>query len=101
MVCFMKFASFDIETAAILPGVVNLNEHLEEIGIACAAILKSDCDEAEIFAEEPRFFRESAIALVRRLQELVLEGYIIISWNGLAFVIFLDIFQLRKFVFFD
>ncbi len=28
---FMKFASFDIETAAILTGVVNLNEHLEEM----------------------------------------------------------------------
>jgi hypothetical protein len=87
-----KYLAFDIETAKDVPGEdFNWKPH-RPLGIACAAALPCDAREpllwhgkTETGAPAGKMSREEARELVRRLAQLVEEGYTLLTWNGLGF----------------
>ncbi|MCC6127319.1 MAG: ribonuclease H-like domain-containing protein [Pirellulales bacterium] len=87
-----KYLAFDIETAKDVPGEdFNWKPH-RPLGIACAAALPSDSRKPMLWhgktaAGTPaeKMSRDEAKTLVRRLTELVAEGYALLTWNGLGF----------------
>lgn len=80
----MRWMTFDLETARLLPPeTFNLIEQMP-LGIACAAIAFSD-RETELFHGGERLTAAEAAALVRRLQALEAEGYRLVTWNGCSF----------------
>lgn len=84
----MRFAAFDLETAKILPhGVTDLKQHAP-LGIACAAVALSDAQEVELWDGHPQLAVDECRALVSRLQELVADGYTLVTWNGASFDFF-------------
>ncbi len=87
----MKYATFDLEIAADLlidekTGVTYKPwKHPSPLTISCAAFAFSDKPDPEFHSGKPEMSRDTAIAVVRRIQELVQEGYKIITWNGCSF----------------
>lgn len=81
----MRLIAFDIETARVLPsGVRNFFDY-KPLGIACAALAFSDGRPTELWQGVPQLSCAEARRLVLRLQELVAQGYRILSWNGCSF----------------
>lgn len=84
----MKFAAFDLETAKILPaGTTDLKRHAP-LGIACAAIARSDAEEIELWTGVPQMTADECADIVVRLQVLADDGYTIVTWNGASFDFF-------------
>ena len=87
-----KFLAFDIETAKEVPGDdFNWKPH-RPLGISCAATFAVDSDAPRLWhggvgsgAPSPRLNRDEAARLVNYLSEMVAAGYMIVTWNGLAF----------------
>lgn len=80
----MKLAAFDLEIAKILPAeTTDLLAHLP-LGIPCAAVALSD-GPTEFWSASPQLPRDEAQTLVRRLQDLVQQGYTLVTWNGCGF----------------
>ena len=83
-----RLAAFDLETAKVLPdAVTDLRAHAP-LGIACAAIALSDSDELEVWSDSPQMRVADCRSLVGRLQQLVADGYTIVTWNGASFDFF-------------
>jgi hypothetical protein len=81
----VKFASFDLEIAKVLPAdVTDLKAHAP-LGIACAAVALSDRPEPVFWQGTPQLSAAEAGALVRDLQALVADGYTLLTWNGCNF----------------
>jgi hypothetical protein len=87
-----KYIAFDVETAKELPGQTqNLLEH-RPLGIACAAtISSSDAEPKFWFGKDTdgkpalRMSRADLAELIEFLTKSVLEGYAILTWNGVGF----------------
>jgi hypothetical protein len=86
-----RYIAFDIETAKVLPEAAgDLLAH-RPLGIACAAAVLSDSEEALTWhgiadgKPSARMSEDEARSLVRDLSERVRAGYTLLSWNGLAF----------------
>ena len=87
-----KFLAFDIETAKDVPGNdFNWKPH-RPLGISCAATLTIDAENPLLWhggraqsAPSPKMSREECAELVRYLEDQVVHGYTIVTWNGLAF----------------
>jgi len=87
-----KFLAFDIETAKDVPGDdFNWKPH-RPLGISCAATLASDAGKARLWfggaaqsSPALKMSREENAELVRYLCDRVVDGYTIVTWNGLAF----------------
>lgn len=81
----MKFASFDLEIAKVLPpDITDLKAHAP-LGISCAAVALSDRPEPLFWQGTPQLSAAEAGALVRDLQQLVADGYTLLTWNGCGF----------------
>jgi len=81
----MKLASFDIEIAKVLPDDFDNWEEFSPLGITCAAVAFSDREEVRYWHSAPQLNKEQCVNLVHDLQELVAEGYYLLSWNGAGF----------------
>lgn len=87
-----KYLAFDIETAKDVPGPdFNWKPH-RPLGICCAAALRSDVQEAILWhgknhdgAPAERMSNEDAKHVVLELSRFVVEGYTLLTWNGLGF----------------
>jgi len=94
---FMKFASFDLESAVGFPDDVEFTEeHFNQLGITCATVALVDTDEIQEWhdTDQVRFWysdsveklsREDCQEIVRDLSQLVDEGYTLVTWNGTGF----------------
>ena len=84
-----RFATFDLETAKVLPASADLAEHMP-LGIAVAAC-RLPSDEVHFWhggsadAPGPQMTRAQSAALVGDLKALVAEGTPLVTWNGAAF----------------
>lgn len=82
----MRQIAFDIETARILPSDARGDLlAYKPLGITCAALAFDDGRATELWQAAPRMSREHACLLVGRLQELVAQGYQLVTWNGCSF----------------
>ncbi len=87
-----KYLAFDIETAKDVPGDdFNWRPH-RPLGISCAATLASDSGALRLWhgktadgSPAARMTAADALELVQHLSEMAKSGYLILSWNGLAF----------------
>ena len=87
-----RFLAFDIETAKVVPDVVDDLLAFRPLGIACAAAVARDRSEPLVWhgmddAGQPsdRMTRGEAARLVADLAGFVSEGYTLLTWNGLGF----------------
>ncbi len=84
----MKFASFDLESANAMPdNVVSYDEYFDELGISCAAVALTDQDDIVFWYSEEKgpMPRHECKEVVEDLQQLVKDGYTIVTWNGTSF----------------
>ena len=86
-----RYVAFDIETAKVLPeSVTDLMDH-RPLGVACAAAVVSDRDEAVIWhgadggTPAAQMSRDEVGSLVGDLSAWANDGYTLVSWNGLSF----------------
>ena len=87
-----KYLAFDLETAAEVPGPdFNWRAH-RPLGVSCAATYASDADTPTIWHGKDadgtpagRMSCEDARRLVDYLCTMVINGYTLVSWNGLGF----------------
>lgn len=80
----MKFATFDLETANPFPDDGNWRA-VGSLGISCAALAVSDQSEPRYFEGKPQMNRAACVEMVRVLQQVVADGYTLVTWNGTAF----------------
>ena len=87
-----KYLAFDIETAAVLPEETVDWFKYRPLGISCAATYASDEAAAKVWhgktaegSPAERMQRPEAAELVDYLARMAGEGYLILTWNGLAF----------------
>ena len=59
------------------------------MGITCAALGLSDMPEPKIFQGAPQMSRAACAELVRELQNVIANGYTLVTWNGTAFDFFI------------
>ena len=81
----MKLAAFDIEIATEIPEEVTDWQDIELLGISCAAVALSDSDQVRFWKGIPRMTRGACQVMVRELEELVQQGYTLLTWNGCKF----------------
>jgi hypothetical protein len=81
----MKFAAFDIEIAKILPDNVSSFKDYTPLGISCAAVAFSDKPDLVFWQGVPQLSQDEAAGLVHDLQNLVDDGYTLLTWNGCSF----------------
>jgi hypothetical protein len=87
-----KYLAFDIETAKVVPGV-EFNWRLHRpLGITCIASQSTECDQPRIWLTRtesgtpaPQMARADVAAFVRHLSSAFTDGFVPLSWNGLAF----------------
>jgi hypothetical protein len=87
-----KYLAFDIETAKDVPGAdFNWRPH-RPLGITCAAALPSDASEPIILhgkdadgTPAKQMSSDEVLKLVTHLQNMVSDGYTLLTWNGLGF----------------
>ena len=87
-----KYLAFDIETAKEVPGEdFNWKPH-RPLGISCIASKSTECEEPRIWLSRtdsgtpaPQMTQADVAAFVRYLSEAVKDGFVPLSWNGLAF----------------
>jgi hypothetical protein len=80
----MKLAAFDLEIAKELDELDDWQNHAP-LGITCAAIALIDTDEVTYWGADPQLSQEQSITIVHALQDLVENGYLLLTWNGAAF----------------
>ena len=88
----MKFAAFDLETSKLIPENVSDIKDYAPLGISCAAVAFSDKDDVIFWQGVPQLSKDDCRTLVGNLQEIVNEGYTLLTWNGCSF----DFFVLAK-----
>jgi hypothetical protein len=87
-----RYLAFDIETAREVPGAdFNWKAH-RPLGITCIASLTTGSDQPRIWLTRnsddtpaPRMSQGDVAAFVEHLSAAVDEGFVPLSWNGLAF----------------
>jgi hypothetical protein len=87
-----KYLAFDIETAKEIPGVdFNWKPH-RPLGITCIATQSIECDEPRHWLSHTssgtpaaQMTQADVAAFVRYLASAVTNGFVPLSWNGLAF----------------
>ena len=87
-----KYLAFDIETAKEIPGVdFNWKPH-RPLGITCIATQSIECDEPRHWLSHTssgtpaaQMTQADVAAFVRYLSSAVTDGFVPLSWNGLAF----------------
>ena len=87
-----KFIAFDIETAKEVPGAdFNWKPH-RPLGITCIASQSTDDDAPRVWFSKtdsgipsPRMTQDEVASFVRYLTDAMADGFIPLSWNGLAF----------------
>ncbi len=87
-----KYLAFDIETAKDIPGVdFNWKAH-RPLGITCIASQSTECDEPRVWLSHtdsgtpaPQMAQADVAAFVRFLSSATTDGFVPLSWNGLAF----------------
>ena len=87
-----KYLAFDIETAKDIPGVdFNWKPH-RPLGITCIASQSTECDEPRIWLTHTdsgtpalQMAQADVAAFVRFLSNAAADGFVPLSWNGLAF----------------
>ena len=87
-----KYLAFDIETAKDVPGEDFNWKPYRPLGICCAAAFPCDAKEPVVwYGKSPdgtpteRMSQAEARAVVRELVNLVADGYMLLTWNGLGF----------------
>lgn len=80
----MKLATFDLEIAKGFPDNGNWHESAP-LGITCAALGLSDRDEPKFFQGVPSMTRAACREMVHEIQQVVRDGYTLVTWNGTAF----------------
>lgn len=81
----MKLASFDIEIATSIPDGCTDWHGIPNLGISCAAVALSDTSDVGFWWGEPRMTREQCQQMVVDLDQLVKDGYTLLTWNGCGF----------------
>lgn len=81
----LKLASFDLEIAKELPDDIDNWKKYSPLGITCAAVALSDTQQIKFWHDSPRLSKDACILLVHELQELVSNGYKLLTWNGTSF----------------
>lgn len=87
-----KYFVFDIETAKNVPGEeFNWKLH-RPLGITCIASQSTDCAEPRVWfsrkpdgSHAPQMSPADVAAFVQHLMDASIDGYVPLSWNGLAF----------------
>jgi hypothetical protein len=87
-----QYVAFDIETAKEIPGEdFNWRSH-RPLGITCAATLASDSTEPLLWHGKTRdghptgqMSRGEASELAEYLSKMTVDGYRVLTWNGLSF----------------
>lgn len=87
-----KYVGFDIEVARF-PAEDSGDDWDAKLGITCAAAMCSDEDEPKIWWDqnmltgeaEPEMYQESVQDMAMWLNQKYLNGYKIVTWNGLSF----------------
>lgn len=80
----MKYATFDLEIANGFPDNGNWRESAP-LGITCAALGLTGKDEPKFYQGVPSMPRAECQEMVRELQQVVKNGYVLVTWNGTAF----------------
>lgn len=81
----MKFASFDIEIAKVIEDDAADWRSATPLGITCAAVALSGTDDPVFWHAAPQLSREQCCTLVHDLQQMVKDGYTLLTWNGSSF----------------
>ncbi|MDY6835705.1 MAG: ribonuclease H-like domain-containing protein [Chloroflexota bacterium] len=81
----MTLAAFDLEIAKGIPEDVADWRTVSPLGISCASVAFSDSNTPLVRYGVPQMTREECRMLVQELQELVAQGYTIVTWNGCSF----------------
>ncbi len=81
----MKFASFDIEIAKVIADDTPDWRSATPLGITCAAVALSGTEDPTFWFGKPQMSREECRTLVTDLQQLVRDGYSLLTWNGSSF----------------
>jgi len=87
-----KYLAFDIEITKILPDNVDNLKAYRPLGICCAAVLEAHADQARLWYSSDddgmpllQMRQQDLSKLVDFLVAQVLNGYTIVTWNGLGF----------------
>jgi len=87
-----KYLAFDIETAAEIPGSGSDWRSYRPLGITCIAALPSDTENPHVLytktadgAPADRMSRDEVQSFVDYLGQMVVEGYTLLTWNGVGF----------------
>ena len=81
----MKFASFDLEIMKEIPEDVEDWQTISPLGISCAALAVTGHDQVYYWQDPNGLSKEESQRVVRNLQEIYLNGYIPLTWNGAKF----------------
>lgn len=87
-----RYLAFDIETAKVLPEIVNDLKAYRPLGISCAAVLAEGDERPHLWYSCdsngqpcPQMSRDDLSELVDFLKSQVSDGFEIVTWNGLGF----------------
>ena len=87
-----EYLAFDIETARVIPGPTFEWKAHRPLGITCIASLSNDDDEPRVWLSRtrdgtpaPQMTRADTATFVEYLSRATAEGFVPLSWNGLAF----------------
>lgn len=87
-----KYLAFDIETAAEVQGSGPSWRFYRPLGITCAAAFPSDAESPYVLYAKTvdgtpadRMSRNEVSGFVDYLQQMTVEGYLLLTWNGLGF----------------
>ncbi len=80
----MKFAAFDIEIAKEIKDGGRWQD-AAPLGISCAGMAFSDRDEPIFWQGRPKMRQTECQSMLQQIQEIVKDGYTIVTWNGCGF----------------
>jgi hypothetical protein len=79
-----KLAAFDLEIAKSVPGGGSWEPYFP-LGITCAAVALEDQPDPIIWHGIPQLGAVECQQIVRKLEQLVNQGYTLLTWNGCKF----------------
>jgi hypothetical protein len=79
-----KFAAFDLEIAKVVEEGADWGPK-DLLGITCLCIVLSDNDELIVYSGIPQIDKSQCVEIVRKLESLVEDGYMIAGFNSLSF----------------
>lgn len=79
-----KFAAFDLEIAKVVEEGADWGPK-DLLGITCLCIVLSDNDEPIVYSGVPQIDKYQCAEIVRKLESLVEDGYMITGFNSLGF----------------